>query len=158
MGRNGLKWVILKLLPRKGGGQDVDGRVRLRDRRKRPFELSGKVSRRDGRELCGGPLARLVAYPTDKWQEQAEKLKALAGIKNRLIVSYLFASGIVVQPDKQGRILLPGGHREHAQLEKEVTIIGVGDHAEIWNTHAWHEAMNTVDSAKLEAALLEMGL
>ena len=100
----------------------------------------------------------LVAYPTEKWQEQAEKLKALAGIKNRLIVSYLFASGIVVQPDKQGRILLPGGHRDHAKLDKEVTIFGVGDHAEIWNTQAWHAAVDTVDNAKLEAALLEMGL
>ena len=161
MGRNGLKWVILDSFLKRAVTEDVDGRIQLRNRRERPPELSGQVSRKRWGESF--VVARwldncLVAYPTEKWQEQAEKLKALAGIKNRLIVSYLFASGIVVQPDKQGRILLPGGHRDHAKLDKEVTIIGVGDHAEIWNTQAWHAAVDYSGQCQIRSCAFGNGV
>lgn len=45
-------------------------------------------------------------------------------------------------PDKQGRIVVPAKLREYANLESEVTIIGVGNHAEIWNTAALDEYMS----------------
>ena len=41
--------------------------------------------------------------------------------------------------DKQGRILIPANLREYADLEKEVTIIGVGNRIEIWNRERWDE-------------------
>jgi MraZ protein len=35
--------------------------------------------------------------------------------------------------DKQGRLLLPQYLRDHAGLEREVTIAGVGPRVEIWD-------------------------
>ncbi len=46
----------------------------------------------------------------------------------------LVISGAVEAPiDKQGRILVPGYLREHAHLQKDVTIAGVGPTVELWD-------------------------
>jgi len=42
-------------------------------------------------------------------------------------------------PDGQGRVTLPPALREYAGLERDLTVIGVGDRAEIWDTTAWTE-------------------
>lgn len=39
--------------------------------------------------------------------------------------------------DKQGRVTVPSGLREHAGLSREVVLIGVNDRAEIWDKEAW---------------------
>ena len=50
----------------------------------------------------------------------------------------LFSTACEVVPDKQGRILLPAELRAYAGLEKDVTIIGNRNHAEIWATEVWN--------------------
>ena len=47
----------------------------------------------------------------------------------RLVVSGANQSKI----DAQGRLLIPPLLRAHAEIEREVTIAGVGSHIEIWN-------------------------
>ncbi len=42
-----------------------------------------------------------------------------------------------MEPDKQGRILIPQPLRDYASIEKDVTFIGTGDRAEIWSTECW---------------------
>lgn len=41
--------------------------------------------------------------------------------------------------DGQGRILLPQNLREYAGLEKDVTIVGCNNHAELWDSARWRE-------------------
>ncbi|HIW99670.1 MAG TPA: division/cell wall cluster transcriptional repressor MraZ [Candidatus Nesterenkonia stercoripullorum] len=41
-------------------------------------------------------------------------------------------------PDKQGRVTIPANLREYAGLDRDVTVIGAGDRAEIWDTEAWN--------------------
>ena len=49
-----------------------------------------------------------------------------------------FLSGAVeCEIDKQGRFLIPSNLREHALLDKEIVIIGVGTRLEIWNRQTW---------------------
>ena len=43
-----------------------------------------------------------------------------------------------VAPVKAGRILLPTEHRNHAKIEREVTIRGDINGFEIWNTENWN--------------------
>jgi MraZ protein len=38
-----------------------------------------------------------------------------------------------VEPDKQGRILIPGWLKEKAKLEGSVLLVGAMDRIEIWN-------------------------
>ena len=47
------------------------------------------------------------------------------------------------QPDKQGRVLLPQIPRKYAGLNKELTIIGVGARAEIWDATSWQKYLSS---------------
>ena len=100
----------------------------------------------------------LVAFPEKEWERVAALLAEKSIVKTSNIQRFLFASAAQVQPDKQGRILLTGALRAHAGLKKDVTIIGVGGHAEIWDTAAWKEMNETLDSASIAAAMEELGV
>ena len=41
-------------------------------------------------------------------------------------------------PDKQGRVTIPQPLRAYAGLDRDVTVIGAGSRAEIWDTEAWN--------------------
>ena len=56
----------------------------------------------------------------------------------RLVISGAVETSI----DKQGRILVPQYLREHAQLERDVTIAGVGPTVEIWDTASLQANLN----------------
>jgi MraZ protein len=81
-------------------------------------------------ELC------LRLYPFNDWCDLEEKIVARAEVDpNAQDYVRMVVSGAVEAPiDKQGRILVPAYLREHAHLEKEVTLAGVGHTVEIWDT------------------------
>lgn len=60
----------------------------------------------------------------------------------------LFLSGASnEQPDSQHRISVPANLRDYAGLSKELTVIGVGDRAEIWDTETWNKYYEERESA-----------
>ena len=71
-------------------------------------------------------------------EELAEKLEADELMDSWEVSGDLFSTACEVVPDKQGRILLPAELRAYAGLEKDVTIIGNRNHAEIWATEVWN--------------------
>ncbi len=77
----------------------------------------------------------LVAYPIEEWQKIEEKLLSLPWDvpEVRQYVRYFLGSAEECQPDRQGRILLPQSLREEIKLEKEVILLGMLNHFEIWN-------------------------
>ena len=77
-------------------------------------------------------------------------------VKTRDIQRFLFAAAQEVTPDKQGRILLEPALRSHAGLQKEVTVIGVGSYAEIWDTAARQKKQASLSGADIEAAMEEL--
>lgn len=81
----------------------------------------------------------LFALPMSEVERLAEKLESDELMESWEISGDLFSTACEVMPDKQGRILLPAELREYAALEKEVTIIGNRNHAEIWATNVWDE-------------------
>ncbi|WBU38748.1 division/cell wall cluster transcriptional repressor MraZ [Homoserinibacter sp. YIM 151385] len=51
----------------------------------------------------------------------------------------LFLSGATQEiPDKQRRVTVPTMLRDYAGLDRELTVIGTGTRAEIWDTAAWN--------------------
>lgn len=95
----------------------------------------------------------LVAFPKEEFQEMAQRLLSKGVTKNRDVQRFLFSAAIEVEPDKQGRILLNATLREHAHLDKEITIIGNMNHAEIWDTRAWNERQQKTDREGIAAAI-----
>lgn len=51
----------------------------------------------------------------------------------------LGALSVKVTPDAQGRVALPTKLRQFARLEKEVVVVGVFNHIELWNPDKWSE-------------------
>ena len=75
----------------------------------------------------------------NEWANFEEKLKALplAQKNARNFVRFFLSGAVECEIDKQGRFLIPANLREHATLDKEVVIIGVGTRLEIWNREIW---------------------
>ncbi len=71
------------------------------------------------------------------WQKLQEKIVSMPISKARQLQRFFFSGAAEVEPDKQGRVLIPPSLKEYAGIEKDVTFIGTGDRAEIWSTERW---------------------
>ena len=80
----------------------------------------------------------LSAYSAESWQQFLDKVNAMPYVKQRKMRP-LFAFAARCEVDAQGRILLPQNLREYAHLEKDVTVVGCNNHAELWDSAAWQE-------------------
>ncbi len=87
--------------------------------------------------VCKGLDGCLFVLSTGQWDRFVEKLSALPMAQAKGVQRYFFSGAAEVEPDKQGRILLPQNLRTHAGLEKDVTVIGTGERAEIWDSAKW---------------------
>lgn len=72
-----------------------------------------------------------------EWKRLEDKIQAMPLSKSRGLQRFFFSGAAEVEPDKQGRILLPQTLRDYAGLMKDVTFIGTSSRAEIWDSEAW---------------------
>lgn len=73
------------------------------------------------------------------------------------IKRFFYSGAAEVEVNPQGRVLVPQNLRDYAGLTKEVTVIGVMDHAEIWDTAKWEEYCAKQSSADVSAAMAASG-
>lgn len=99
----------------------------------------------------------IAIYSKEMWEQYVAKLAALPEIKARVIRRFVFSTAVEATTDSQGRVLLSQPLREYAGLEKEVTIIGVGDHAEIWNADKYAKYMEEQSVDNMIDTLMEFG-
>ena len=64
-----------------------------------------------------------------------------------------FALASRVEPDGQGRLVLPQKILRRAAIQKEVTLIGVRDHLEIWNRSDWDDRIGELENQAAEIAI-----
>ncbi|QUH26778.1 division/cell wall cluster transcriptional repressor MraZ [Serpentinicella alkaliphila] len=83
----------------------------------------------------------LFVYPMDEWKIVEGKLKSLpmTNVDARAFVRFFFSGASECELDNQGRIRLPNNLRDHAFLDKETVIIGVGTRIEIWSLENWEK-------------------
>ena len=67
----------------------------------------------------------------------AEKTTNRAEVRNYLRLFYARAERVDL--DGQGRIRIPDRLVEYARLDHEIMLVGVHDHAEIWDSKLWQE-------------------
>ena len=99
------------------------------------------VIRSDGRDgvmvsrLDGG----LFAYTFDEWRKIETRIldKAKKSEYMRRFRRVFVGGAHECLCDKQGRILLPQPLRQYAGFEKEIVLVGVLDHFEIWSRENW---------------------
>lgn len=56
----------------------------------------------------------------------------------------MFAAAQVIELDSQGRFILPENMTKMTEIKNEVTIIGAGDHFEIWGTSKWVKHLESI--------------
>jgi MraZ protein len=97
-------------------------------------ELAGGLVVTRGQERC------LYLYTPREFELVLEKL-AQGSVSIKEVRDYQRAvlSGASQElPDKQHRVTIPAHLRDYAGLDRELTVIGAGNRAEIWDTAAWN--------------------
>ena len=113
---------------------DSKGRIiipaRFRDVIKAQGSNGVMVSRIDG---------GLVAYTYDEWRKIETRILSLAEkSENMRRFRRVFIGGAFeCSCDKQDRILIPQNLRQYAEIDKEIVLVGVLDHFEIWSRKSW---------------------
>ena len=102
----------------------------------------------------------LFMFAQDGWDQFEEKLQALPMDKPeaRMLGRFFISGAIDAEVDKQGRILLPANLLQHAKIEKEAVIAGVGNRVEIWSKAEWEKASTFEDINGIAAKMSEYGL
>jgi len=89
--------------------------------------------------ITKGPDGCIYVCSQEYWTSIEEKLKTFPISKSRNLQRTLFANAAKLEPDAQGRIVIPKKLKEYANLIKDVAIIGVSTHAEIWDLERWRQ-------------------
>jgi len=63
----------------------------------------------------------------------------------------LFSTAAQVEPDSNGRILIPQFLRERNQLDGEAVLVGVGDYFEIWTPEHWDSRLDVLMDTEANA-------
>src|SRR5512144_73324 len=118
------------------------------------------ADRYDGRLVLAMDYDRcLTVYPLEEWDRLEGKIKNVWQMKQEVedFRRFLLSSATECELDKQGRILIPPAHREHAAILKNVMVVGLIEKIESWDVKTW-EARNIQNGDKIGEALAALGL
>lgn len=102
------------------------------------------VSRLDG---C------LMAYTMEEWAKIESRILNLAERSDsmRRFRRVFIGEAAGCPCDKQGRVLVPPTLRQYAEFERDIVVVGVLDHFEIWARKKWdQESIGLQDDMKQE--------
>lgn len=119
---------------------DSKGRLTLPSKFRPDLERGMVVTR--GLDGC------LFVYPLSEWEDISAKITKMSvgDPRARQVARFFFSGASDCTPDKQGRILIPSFLRDHAKLDTEVLVIGMGNRIEIWNSQTWDNTINIAES------------
>jgi MraZ protein len=68
------------------------------------------------------------------------------GAEYRKASRFFQGNSFEVDLDASGRVTLPSALIAHAGIEKDVVVVGVGDHLEVWARQRWQEEQEALDA------------
>jgi MraZ protein len=109
-----------------------------------PQKLRAAINRsKEGYDLvaCVGYDSLLYLYTQRDYELNAPKFDAKAQtnprVRNYLRIKYGLKEDLEI--DSLGRVLIPESMLKHFGLSREVALIGVDDHMEVWPRDRWNE-------------------
>ena len=113
---------------------DAKGRVSLPADYRRKAEGSRFV-------LLQWEPTHLTLFPADVWEGVQARLLELRRERPELkrVLRDVTSRAADVEPDKQGRILIPAWLKERAGLDGGVMLVGAMDRIELWDPKVFHE-------------------
>jgi len=90
----------------------------------------------------------LVAYTFEDWREIENKILSLAEKSEsmRRFRRIFIGGAFQCTCDKQERILIPPTLRAYADFEREIALVGVLDHFEIWSRERWEKEQHHMEA------------
>ena len=112
---------------------DQKGRIAI------PAKFRAKLA--EGCVIARGLDYSLFVYTRKEWQKSSEKLSKLPIGQSdaRAFARLMFSGALVLELDKQGRIVIPVHLREYAGLVTESVICGIFNRIEIWDKVRWEK-------------------
>ena len=110
------------------------------------------VVAKDIREKC------LKVYSQSGWESYIAPIRKMERKHSEKILRFLHSSLAQVSPDSQGRIVLPADLVLHADIQRNVVIVGCCDYAEIWAEEKYEALKADEDLSEMLAELEELGL
>lgn len=97
----------------------------------------------------------LWLWPERKYEEMASQQDSELMPEDERLSSDQLNFGPVarLEWDKQGRTVLPEKFVRRGRLSKELTLVGVRDHIELWNRAEWEQRQQELDDRRPEIAL-----
>jgi MraZ protein len=91
----------------------------------------------------------LFAFPPEEWAAFKVNINANADLsaKGRQLSRMFFSMAFEASLDRQGRVLIPTKLAQYAGLSRDVTIAGVDDRLEIWDTGEWNRYLTGADES-----------
>lgn len=129
---------------------DHKGRVSIPARYRR--QLSGEADETfvvlRGLETC------IALYPSDEFRHLDERMRArsFADESNRRYQRMMLVDSRDETLDAQGRVALPPRLIAHAELKKDVLIVGMLDHLELWNPELFESYLKSSTKSYEEIA------
>ncbi len=120
---------------------NIDDKSRCTLPQKFREKLGSKVYVTKGYDHC------LYIYPEETFLKIADEYSSMDELspEERQNRRMFFASSIDYDVDKAGRITLTKDHLKRANLDKEVVLVGNGDHVEIWSRAQYEDMDKTAD-------------
>ena len=121
---------------------DVKGRIIV------PKRFRDAISDREGHRLMVSRMdSSLVVYALREWEKIESKILSLAEKNDnmRRFRRVFIGGAFECVWDKQDRILVPPTLRGYAGLDKEIVLVGVLDHFEIWSRENWDKENATME-------------
>ena len=109
---------------------------------------------REGRlTLTRHPDGCVLVYPRPTWEARRQQIAQLP-YSARSLQRLLLGSAVDVELDSAGRVLVSGELRAAAGLERDVMLLGMGAHLELWDASrlAEHERQSLADGLPDSAA------
>jgi MraZ protein len=102
--------------------------------------------------IVPGVNGKLWLYTEKFYEVMAAKMESeLAPEEDKVLNDQLnFGTAQRVEMDKSGRVLIPEKLVRKGRLEREVTVLGIRDHVEIWNRGEWNAHEEDLETRRAE--------
>ena len=88
----------------------------------------------------------IFVYDKEDWVAEANKQveNPISDSKTRDLKRYMNAGAAESTIDAQGRVVLPTNLKDYAEIDKRTSVIGAGDHIEIWDLANWKARLEKI--------------
>jgi MraZ protein len=123
-----------------------------------PAKFRGELAA--GLVVTRGLDQNLMVYPLAGWEKLATQIaeRPLADAGMRAFRRRVFSGAVDLEPDRQGRILLPEYLRDFAGINGEVVVAGMFDYLELWSSEAWETVRASVENNSDDSRWADLGI